>query len=260
MMSKDYYTVLGVGRDASADEIKKVYRKLALKYHPDKNPDNKEAEDKFKEISEAYEVLGNAEKRKAYDNPSDPFNIFDAFGAGFDFFGGRRGHQAPDPNAPRPGQMLRVDCGIAFGTLLVGGTESITVSYDSPCQVCNGTGAEEFKTCSSCNGAGMMTESFNQGPARFMRTVPCRACQGSGRFVVKPCTSCSGSGREFISDKVLNIVIPPATKDGTTLRLAGQGPFGLNGGPRGDILVRVNSAAPRLDRFSDDEKELLKNL
>lgn len=259
-MSKDYYGVLGVARDASAEDIKKTYRKLAVKYHPDKNPNNKEAEDKFKEISEAYDVLGNEEKRKAYDNPPDPFAGFNPFGAGFDFFGGRRAHQAPDPNAPRQGQSLRVDIAVTFGTLLIGGTESITVSYDSPCQVCNGTGASETQVCSNCNGVGMVTESFEQGSTRFMRTIPCRLCQGSGNIIIKKCDFCGGNGRELISDKTLNIFIPPATKDGSILRLAGQGPFGINGGARGDVMVKVRALAPRLDRFSDEEKELLKNL
>jgi molecular chaperone DnaJ len=257
--NKDYYEILGVSREASAEEIKKAYRKLAVKYHPDKNPGNAEAEEKFKTISEAYDTLGDSDKRKDYDNPADPFAGFSPFGAGFDFFGGRQPRQ-PDPNAPRPGQHLRVGLVLSFGTLLVGGTESITISYDSPCQVCKGTGAEESHNCEICHGSGMMSEHFNQGPHKFVRTVPCMHCQGKGSVVVKPCSVCNGSGREFIKDRTLKIIIPPATKDGAVLRLSGQGPEGLNGGPKGDILVKVKSNAPRLDKFSDKEKEMLKNL
>lgn len=262
MTTKDYYGILGVSKDVSADDLKKSYRKLALKYHPDKNSGNKEAEEKFKEISEAYEILSDKDKRAAYDNPGLD-NIFSGFG-GFGGFGGTgfnpfgfRSHTPPDTTSPRSGQTLRVGISVTFGTLLVGGVENITVSYDSPCQACSGTGASKFDTCSICNGSGMITEQFAQGNARFMRSVPCNVCMGSGRIIVEKCSVCGGKGNEVVSDKTLNISIPPATKDGTVLRLVGQGPLGINGGPNGDILVKVQAQAPRLDRFSDEEKELL---
>lgn len=256
MTTKDYYKILGVSKEVSADDLKKSYRKLALRYHPDKNPGDKEAEEKFKEISEAYDVLSNKDKRAAYDNPGldGLFSGFGGFG-GFNPFG-FRSHTQPDTTSPRPGQTLRVDISVTFGTLLVGGVENITVSYDSPCQVCNGTGASKLDTCSACNGAGMVTEQFVQGNTRFMRSVPCNTCGGGGHMVIEKCSTCDGKGKETIPDKTLNIYIPPATKDGAILRLAGQGPLGVNGGPNGDILVKVQSQAPRLDRFSDEEKEM----
>lgn len=259
MMSKDYYKVLGVSREASAEDLKKSYRKLAVKYHPDKNPGDAEAEEKFKEISEAYDILGDKNKREAYDNPDPLGGIFSGFGGGFNPFGFKS--QPPqDAHSPRPGQILRVGLSVSFGTLLVGGVEDITISYDSPCQKCGGTGAEESSVCQTCQGSGMSTERFTQGSAHFSRTSPCRDCRGTGRVIVKECAVCGGNGREFVEDKRLSIRIPPATKDGTILRLAGQGPAGLNGGPNGDILVKVEAQSPRLDKFSDKEREMLSKL
>lgn len=262
-MTKDYYAILGVSKEISAEDLKKAYRKLAIKYHPDKNPDNKEAEDRFKEISEAYDVLGDKDKRNAYDNPNltdDLFSHFNPFGgSGFNPFGFRA--QTPeDINSPRVGQTLRVELSVPFGKLLVGGVETITLSYESPCQVCKGIGSEEFDTCSVCQGAGMIIEKLSQGNAQYVRRIPCTECSGSGRIITKNCSSCNGSGKTFTSDKVLNVSIPPATKDGAVLRLSNQGPSGLNGGPNGDILIKTTAQAPKLNLFSDQEKELLKRL
>jgi len=257
-VEKNYYSILGVSAQATQEEIKKAYRKLALQYHPDKNPDNKEAEEKFKEASEAYEVLGDVNKRSSYDNPS-PFtdgNLADIFGFNFGFGGEMR----PRYNAPRKGADIRLAFDAPLSKLLFGSEELFNISYNEPCQACNGQGATEFEQCVSCNGSGMTFVTQNRGPIRTSSAVPCTHCQGLGRKKLNTCQNCSGTGMSNVDNKELKVKIPPKTKDGAILRLAERGPCGLNGAPSGDIFIKINMVYPDLSMFTEEELNVLKKI
>jgi molecular chaperone DnaJ len=255
MAKRDYYEVLGVGRNASEDEIKKTYRKLALKYHPDKNPGDKAAEEKFKELGEAYEVLSDPQKRAAYDQYGhaafdprtragggfrggfhDPFEIFrEVFGGGSgsifdDLFGGGQ-----DPTGPQRGADLRYDMEITFEEAVLGCEKEVSVNKADTCDVCHGTGAEpgsSTKTCSTCGGRGQVLTS--RGIFSIAQTCP--RCEGAGRVIEKPCRGCRGAGRKERLSKI-KIRIPPGVDDGSRLRSAGNGEGGIRGGPPGNLYV-----------------------
>ena len=263
MTTKDFYNILGVNKTADKQDIKKAYRKLAVKYHPDKNPGNIEAEEKFKEISEAYETLYDDRKRAEYDNPS-PFGGGNPFATGggfnpFDIFS-NRSRRRQDPNAPQQGRTVVVETAIAFGKLLLGGEEDIVLNYEDICPVCNGRGGESFETCNVCKGSGMIVRRNNSEGVQMSTAAPCSTCRGTGQRVVNECTACNGTGIKYVNNKVVRIIIPTAAKDGMKLRLQGQGAKGRNDGPPGDIIVVLRSLAPKLDMFSDDELEVLKKL
>lgn len=277
-MSKDFYEILGVGRSAGADEIKKAYRKLAVKYHPDKNPDDKEAEDRFKEISQAYEVLSNQEKKAQYDRVGhdaytrkgggggygggaggfDPFDIFaQAFGGGggfgggiFDsFFGGGGGGRSA--NGPQQGNDLRYDLEIGFEEAVFGVEKSINIPRTVSCQPCGGKGAEpgtKITTCSTCRGAGQVTVS--QGFFSVRQTCP--ACNGAGQVPEKKCSKCGGEGR-VKSRQDIKLNIPAGVNTGSRLRVSGEGEAGLRGGPAGDLYVVMHvKDHPMFEREGDD--------
>ncbi len=257
-MSSDYYSILGVSRNSSADEIKKAYRKLAIKYHPDKNPDNKEAEDKFKEISEAYEVLSDATKKSRYDQVGhdaytrkggggfgggaggfDPFDIFaQAFGGGdgggiFDsFFGGGGGGNR---NRPSKGADLRYDLELTFDEAVFGCTKEINITKPTTCDRCSGDGAEpgsSRSTCGRCGGSGSVTVS--QGFFNVRQSCP--ACSGSGQVIEKKCTTCRGQGTVNKSEKI-EFKIPAGVDTGSRMRVSGKGEAGNLGGPAGDLYI-----------------------
>ena len=250
-MKSDYYDILGVKRDASAEELKKAYRKLALKYHPDRNPGDKEAEKKFKELNEAYEVLKDSNKRAAYDRmghaafdqtshggPQGGFEF--NFGADFSdifeelFTGGRR---RGAPTSQR-GNDLRYDLQITLEEAFKGVQKEIRISTWAHCNSCQGSGAAKGttpKTCSMCHGRGSVRAQ--QGFFSIERTCP--TCQGTGHMIEKPCTGCQGSGRSR-QDKTLNVSIPAGIEEGTRIRLAGEGEAGLKGGHTGDLYVFVD--------------------
>jgi len=253
-MAKDYYEILGVSRNASADEIKKAYRKLAVKYHPDKNPGDGSAEETFKEISHAYEVLSDPEKRSRYDQFGDaasqygtggfgfhdPFEIFrEVFSGGFggifeEMFGfGRSGR-----TGPRRGRDLQYGIKLDFLEAAHGTKKSIKIRRHETCTDCDGTGAKPgtgSTTCPQCGGTGSVTQSG--GFFNISRT--CSQCQGAGKVIKDPCSSCNGTGRNEAARKI-EVNIPAGVDTGTRIRLSGEGEAGLHGGPNGDLYVAIS--------------------
>ena len=269
MAKRDFYEVLGVGKNASDDEIKKAYRKLAMKYHPDRNPDSKEAEDKFKEAKEAYEILSDSEKRAAYDQYGhagvDPnmaggfgggqgFGGFaDAFGDIFgDIFGqgGAGGGRRGGPQVYR-GADLRYSMEISLEQAANGYDTQIRVPHWDECDHCHGNGAEpgsSVETCPTCNGVGQVRVA--QGFFTMQQTCP--KCHGTGKFIPKPCTKCHGQGK-LKSQKTLEVKVPAGIDEGMRIRSTGNGEPGINGGPPGDLYVEVHiKPHPVFERDGDD--------
>lgn len=246
-MVTDYYELLGVSRDASPDVIKKAYRKLALQYHPDRNQGDKEAEEKFKEISNAFEVLSDREKRRLYDRygPEGPRqagfggfrsveDIFSSFG---DIFGDVFGMGFGGVGRRSRGADLEVELDLTFVEAVRGCTKSVSVHRSVACSSCGGSGAEpgtQPVVCSACGGNGqvMHTQGF------FMVTVPCPACRGSGSVIAQPCSTCRGRGVEPKED-TLQVQVPGGVDDGQTLRLAAKGNASQEGGPPGHLYVNI---------------------
>ena len=251
---KDYYEVLGVNRDAGDDEIKKSFKKLAMKYHPDRNPDNPKAEESFKEAKEAYEVLSDEQKRAAYDqyghagvDPSmgagggfggfNSGNFSDAFGDIFGdiFGGGGRGGQRS--NVYR-GADLRYNLEISLEEAAKGTETKIRIPVQETCETCHGSGARPGTspvTCTTCNGHGQVR--MQQGFFSVQQTCP--KCHGTGKMVKEPCPTCHGGGR-VKQNKTLNVKIPAGVDEGDRIRLSGEGEAGVNGGPTGDLYVVVH--------------------
>ena len=250
MAKRDYYEVLGVNRDASADEIKKAYRKLAMKYHPDRNPDNPKAEEHFKEAKEAYEILSDAGKRAAYDQYGHAGvdssagagfggagfgNFADAFGDIFgDIFGG--GGRARS-NVYR-GADLRYNLEISLEEAARGTETRIRIPALEECKTCHGSGAKPGTsptTCTTCSGHGQVR--MQQGFFSIQQTCP--RCHGSGKIVTSPCPACQGAGR-VKQHKTLSVKIPAGVDEGDRIRLSGEGEAGVNGGPAGDLYVVIH--------------------
>jgi molecular chaperone DnaJ len=251
MAKRDYYEVLGVDRNASDEEIKKAYRKLAVKLHPDKNPGDKSAEENFKEIGEAYEALSDPQKRAAYDQYGhaafdpraragrgggfhDPFEIFREVFSGSsifeEFFGGRH-----DPSQPQRGDDLRYDLEITLEEAALGCEKKISISKPVRCEVCDGSGMEhgsKAHVCPTCGGHGVVLTS--RGFISLRQTCP--HCKGSGRIVEKPCKTCHGDGRHELNSEI-KLRIPPGVDTGSRLRSTGNGEAGFRGGPAGDLYV-----------------------
>ncbi len=261
-MKRDYYEILGVEKAASADDIKKSYRKLAMQYHPDKNPGNAEAEEKFKEATEAYEVLSDTDKRARYDrfghqgmrnndygqyqNPQDIFShfsdIFSGMGGGsiFDsFFGGATGGRTQA--GPERGSDIQIRLGLTLEEIAVGVEKTIRVKHFQRCSTCSGTGAKEgsgVQTCQTCNGAGQVRQVRSMGFGQFVNVGPCPTCGGSGTIIKEKCNVCSGEGR-VQQESTLKVKIPAGVSDGNYLTMNGQGHVGRRGGPAGDALVVI---------------------
>jgi molecular chaperone DnaJ len=271
MAKRDYYEVLGVDRNADTDEIKKAYRQLALKFHPDRNPNDKSAEEKFKELGEAYEVLNDPQSRASYDRfghaafgprarqPGaggfhDASEIFrEVFGGGtiFDDLFGTGGPRASDGG--QRGDDLRYDMEISFLEAAQGCEKEITLNKLGPCDQCGGSGAEKgasTKTCPTCHGRGQVISS--RGIFSIAQTCP--HCAGRGRIIDKPCRPCAGSGRRERSVKI-NIKIPPGVDTGVRLRSGGNGEAGLHGGPPGDLHIVLHVQPHEI--FQRDGDDLL---
>ncbi|MDF2939578.1 MAG: chaperone protein DnaJ [Gammaproteobacteria bacterium] len=249
MSKKDFYEILGVNKGVSEEELKKAYRKLAMKYHPDKNPGNKEAEEQFKEISHAYDVLSNPQKRAAYDQYGhagvDPSagagggfggaGFGDVFGDIFgDIFGGGRGQSRAQPQR---GSDLRYSLEISLEEAVHGTTKKISFPNLSSCEPCHGSGAQkgsEKTTCSTCNGHGIVR--MQQGFFSVQQTCP--NCRGQGQVIKNPCPSCHGQGR-VQKTKNLSVKIPAGVDNGDRIRLAGEGEAGEQGSPAGDLYVEM---------------------
>jgi molecular chaperone DnaJ len=270
MARTDYYKTLGVEKRASAEEIKKAYRKLARQYHPDRNPGDKEAESRFKEISQAYDVLGDPDKRKQYDSGTGPFSTGAGPGGGFGGFGnfdfdassmgdilsnlfggstsGRRVRTKP---RPEKGPDLEAQVSISFDQAISGAQVPLQVPMRASCPTCRGTGAKPGTTpvvCPNCEGRGIET----QGQGMFSISQPCHVCGGAGTIIEDPCPTCQGSGA-VQTVKKLRVNIPAGVKDGSRIRLAGKGEPGLGGGPPGDLyLVTKVSSSPTFKRKGEN--------
>ena len=256
---RDYYEVLNVSQSAGEDEIKKAYRKLAIKYHPDKNPDNKEAEEKFREATEAYEVLRDSEKRSRYDRFGHAGLEGMMGGSGFDFgnfedivgdifgdfgdlfgFGGSSRRQA----GPKRGRSLQYDLQISLEDVMLGKTMTIDVPRSETCQTCHGTGAEvgsKPETCPECFGRGQVTRT--QGFFSMSRT--CSRCQGEGRVIPRPCNECRGQG-QVRQVRQIKVRVPKGVDTGAKIQMRGEGEAGVNGGPPGDLFVVIHVAPHEL--------------
>lgn len=266
----DPYAVLGVSRDASADDIKSAYRRLARKFHPDVNPDDPTAEEKFKEVGEAYSILSDPERRQRFDQ----YGVTDDSGMGggggygpgpgaadfgdlFEaFFGGMGGMGGGQANFSRDGDDLRADVSISLRDVLTGCEKPIKVKRTTPCTHCSGTGGEpgsEIKTCDTCNGQGAVRRIANTFLGSVTTTTTCPTCRGTGKKIEKPCSKCQGK-KVTVETADLTVNIPAGVQHGTTLRVSGQGGAGIDGGQPGDLYVVV--AVARDARFERDDIHL----
>lgn len=268
MAKRDFYEILGVPKGADEAAIKKAYRKTAMKYHPDRNPDNKEAEDKFKEAAEAYEILSDAQKRARYDRyghagvggnaggggfhggqggmtMEDIFSQFgDVFGGGGgspfgSFFGGGGGGQRRP--AGERGSNLRIKVKMTLEEIANGVTKKIKVKKQITCKTCSGSGAKNSSsvaTCTTCNGAGHVRRVSSTFLGQMQTTVSCPTCSGSGQMVTDKCKSCAGDGREY-GEETISIEIPAGVGDGMQLSMRGKGNAGKKGGSNGDLLINI---------------------
>lgn len=258
---RDYYEVLGLQKGASDDEIKKAFRKKAMKYHPDRNPDDKEAEEKFKEVNEAYAILSDPDKKSKYDrfghagvDPNAGFgggggagfgdfggfeDIFDMFSGAFGGGGGRR---SSGRNGPQKGRDLQKTITIEFKEAVFGCKREIEITKDVKCKTCNGEGTAPGtgkKTCDVCGGSGQVSQVSNTPFGRFQNVTTCSKCGGTGKIIEKPCPDCGGTGK--IRKKVkINIDIPAGVDNDSVIPLRGQGEPGVNGGPEGDLYIVIN--------------------
>ena len=256
---RDYYEVLGVEKGASAEEIKKAYRKSAMKYHPDRNPGNKEAEEKFKEIGEAYEVLSDDQKRSRYDQFGfagvDPSYGGGAGGAGYGGFGGfgdfgdlgdifgsffGGGGRAQSRNAPRQGENVGARLELTFEEAAFGCEKEISVGRIENCSSCKGTGSADgvIETCQQCRGSGQVRTAQTFMGMTMQSTAVCPSCSGRGKLVKTPCGTCKGKGKVRRTQKI-KVKVPAGVDAGQSVRMRGEGCVGSNGGPNGDLLVEI---------------------
>lgn len=260
MSKRDYYEVLGVSKDASEQDIKKAYRKMAMKYHPDRNPDNKEAEEKFKEVNEAYEVLSSPDKRKRYDqfghagmngNGGGGFEGFGGFSGGggfedifgdiFDMFGGGFS-SSRRRSGPQKGADLQYETTITFEEAAFGVEKEVEFYRNDSCHTCSGTGAKPgttTNTCKKCNGTGEVKFAQRTPLGQIVNVRPCDECNGDGKIIETPCSTCNGKGKVRKLRK-LKVKIPAGVDTGSVISIRGEGEPGIKGGPTGDFYVVIN--------------------
>ncbi|MEK6649384.1 MAG: molecular chaperone DnaJ, partial [Bacteroidota bacterium] len=277
MTKRDYYEVLGVSRSAAEDEIKKAYRQLALKFHPDRNSGNKEAEDKFKEAAEAYEVLSDAEKRRRYDqfghdglrgtnyrdfnNVNDIFSAFgDIFGGGFgggmfDEVFGASGQRRRRGQHGQPGSDLRIRLPLSLEVISTGVEKKLKVRRQRTCDTCKGSGARTSSgraACPQCNGTGELRQVSRSMFGQFVNIATCPTCEGEGKVVKDPCPACHGEGRQQ-GESTIKVTVPAGVSTGNYIPLQGQGNAGRRGGPPGDLIVVIEEEEhPHFTRNGDD--------
>ncbi len=262
MSKRDYYDVLGVSKDASAEEIKKAYRKKAIQYHPDRNPDDKSAEEKFKEAAEAYSVLSNPEKKSRYDqfghagvsggaggfggggmNMDDIFTNFgDIFGDMFGFSGGFGGRSRSSGKRVSKGTNIRVAIRLTLAEIAQGAHKKIKIKKYVSCDHCNGTGAKNsnaYSTCSTCGGTGQVTRVQNSFFGRVQTTGICPSCHGEGKMITDKCPQCNGEGI-IKKEEIIELDIPAGVEDGMQLRISGKGNAARRGGINGDLIVVIH--------------------
>ncbi len=253
---RDYYEVLGISKGASEDEIKRAYKKMARQYHPDLNPGNQEAEEKFKEVNEAYEVLSDAEKKARYDQYGhagvDPNFGAGGFDGSFDFGdlgdifgsffgGGFGGGRRTNPNAPQRGESIRMALAISFEEAAFGCEKSVTIDRTEPCDTCHGSGCAPGATpevCQDCHGTGTVQVRRQTPMGVFATSSPCPKCGGKGKIIHQPCKDCRGSG-SVRRRKTIQATVPAGIDNGQTISIRGQGNAGKNGGPPGDLLITI---------------------
>lgn len=279
MAKRDYYEVLGVGKTATAEEIKKAYRKLALQFHPDRNPGDKEAEEKFKEAAEAYDVLSNEQKKAQYDrfghagmggaggfggggaggmNVEDIFSQFgDIFGEGspFEGFFGGGGRRGNERGRGQRGSNIRVKVKLTLEEIANGVQKKIKVKKHITCDSCNGSGAKDsgsYQTCHTCQGSGTVRKVTNTFLGQMATTSTCPTCNGEGRIVTAKCSKCRGEGRMY-GEEVITIDIPAGVTEGIQLSMSGKGNAGVRGGYAGDLLITIEEVQqPELRRDGND--------
>lgn len=273
--NRDYYEILEIDKNASADEIKKSYRKMAMKYHPDKNPGDAEAEEKFKEAAEAYSVLSDSQKKAQYDRFghagvrgqggfggqggfsgfSSTDDIFSAFGDVFgDIFGGGRSRGRNQGPRVHRGEDLQVKLKLTLEEIATGVNKKITVKNMKNCKTCTGTGGTGVQTCSACNGTGEVRQVSRSIFGQFVNIGACSACQGEGKVIKQKCSTCYGEGRTR-GETSINVKMPAGVSTGSYLTIRGEGNVGLRGGPAGDILVVVEEIEHDIfTRYGDDIK------
>lgn len=276
---RDYYEVLGVPRNASQEEIKKAYRRLAMQYHPDRNPGDKEAEEKFKEAAEAYEVLSDPEKRRRYDQfghagmqgtdfreYTDINDIFNAFrdifsGTGFggsifdDFFGGSTSTRSRRTGTSQRGSDLRVKIKLTLEEIATGVTKKIKIKRYKKCSSCGGTGAESgsgHRTCPVCNGTGEIRQVSRSVFGQFVNITTCNNCGGEGKVISNPCKICGGEGR-VQEEATVNVDIPAGVSTGNYLTLRGEGNAGRRGGSSGDLIVVIEELPHEIFQRQGDD-------
>ena len=255
---RDYYEVLGVDKGADLDAIKKAYRKMAMKYHPDRNPDNKEAEEKFKEVGEAYEVLSDSDKRARYDQYGhagvDPnFGAGGGYGGGFGGFGdfgdlgdifgsffGGGASRTSNANAPRRGENVMSRLELTFEEAAFGCEKEISAVRIENCPSCSGSGSADgvIETCTTCRGSGQVRTTQNFMGMQMQSTSVCPKCNGKGKVIKNPCNTCRGKGKVRKTQKI-KVKVPAGVDEGQSVRVRGEGCVGFNGGPNGDLLAEV---------------------
>ena len=262
-MKRDYYEILGVSKSSSAEEIKKAYRKVAMQYHPDRNPGDKASEEKFKEAAEAYDVLSDADKKAKYDrfghqafgpgmggggrgatNMEDIFSQFgdvfgdDAFGS---FFGGGRSRGGGGRTRGQRGSNLRIKMKLTFEEIASGVTKNVKVKKNVVCNTCNGSGAKDsnsVQTCHTCHGSGQVRKMANTFLGQMQTVTACPTCHGEGQTVTAKCTACRGEGRVY-GEETISIDIPAGVQEGMQLSMSGKGNAGERGGANGDLIIQI---------------------